>query len=174
MENVSSVKSPFNAPERFRVAVSSVNGSNSLKTAFIDIAATLFVIGGVVSLVVNMVAAPIYSLYPFQLQFFSFLLAVVLIVGVICSIGAIYCFKFTSERHLHEAGMRGIIFGAILLAFSIGLVGANSGQGLNTGLGTGSAILILIAGAVCFVLRDSVLPRPPMVMREEAARRQSK
>jgi hypothetical protein len=149
-----------------------MNGSNSLKTAFIDIAAALFVIGGVVSLVVSMVAAPIYSLYPFQLQFFSFLLAVVLIVGVICSIGAIYCFKFTSKRLLHEAGMRGIIFGAILLAFSLGLVGAN--QGLNTGLGTASAILILIAGAICFVLRDSVLPRPPMVMREQAVQRQSK
>lgn len=149
-----------------------MNGSNSLKTAFIDIAAALFVIGGVVSLVVSMLAAPIYSLYPFQLQFFSFLLAVVLIVGVICSIGAIYCFTFTSKRRLHEAGMRGIIFGAILLAFSLGLVGAN--PGLNTGLGTASAILILVAGAICFVLRDSVLPKPPVVIREQTARRQSK
>ena len=149
-----------------------MTGSNSFKTALIDIAAALFVIGGVVSLVVSMIAAPIYSLYPFQLQFFSFLLAVVLIVGVICSIGAIYCFKFTSAHRLHEAGMRGMIFGAILLAFSLGLVGANSG--LNTSLGTVSAILILIAGAVCFELRDSVLPKPPVVMREETAQRRSK
>jgi len=149
-----------------------MDGSNSFKTALIDIAAALFVIGGVVSLVVSMIAAPIYSLYPFQLQFFSFLLAVVLIVGVVCSIGAIYCFKFTSARRLHEAGMRGIIFGAILLAFSLGLVGANSG--LNTSLGTVGAILILIAGALCFVMRDSVLPKPPVVMREETAKRQSK
>jgi len=145
-----------------------MNGSNSLKTAFIDIAAALFVIGGVVSLVVSMVAAPIYSLYPFQLQFFSLLLAVVFIVGIICSIGAIYCFKFTSQRRLHEAGMRGIIFGAILLAFSLGLVGANPGS--NIGLGTASAILILIAGAICFVLRESVLPKPPMVVREQTSR----
>jgi hypothetical protein len=136
-----------------------MNGSGSLKTAFIDIAAALFVIGGVVSLVVSMVAAPIYSLYPFQLQFFSFLLAVVLLVGVICSLGAIHCFTFMSKRMLHEAGMRGIIFGAILLAFSVGLVGTS--RELNTGLGTASAILILIAGAISFVLRDSVLPRSP-------------
>ena len=149
-----------------------MNGSNSLKTAFIDIAAALFVIGGVVSLVVSMVAAPIYSLYPFQLQFFSFLLAIVLIVGVICSVGAIHCFTYTSKRMLHEAGMRGLIFGAILLAFSVGLVGSTPGA--NTGLGTASAILILIAGAICFVLRDSVLPKPPTIMREQTIQRQSK
>ena len=169
---MSLVKSSFNPLHPLNIMVVGMNGSNSLKTAFIDLAAALFVIGGVVSLVVSMVAAPIYSLYPFQLQFFSFLLAVVLIVGVICSIGAIYCFTFTSKRLLHDAGMRGIIFGAILLAFSLGLVGANPGQ--STGLGTASAILILIAGAICFVLRDSVLPRPPMVVREQTAQRQSK
>jgi hypothetical protein len=61
--------------------------------------------------------------------------------------------------------MRGIIFGAILLAFSVGLVGTN--PYLNTGLGTASAILILIAGAISYVLRDSVLPRAPMLMREQ-------
>jgi len=149
-----------------------MNGSGSLKTAFVDIAAALFVIGGVVSLVVNMVAAPIYSLYPFQLQFFSFVLAVVLIVSVICSLGAIHCFTFTSKRLLHEAGMRGIIFGAILLAFSVGL-GATS-QALNTGLGSASAILILIAGSICFVLRESVLPRAPISMAEHAPQQRSK
>jgi len=146
-----------------------MNGTSSLKTAFIDIAAALFVIGGVVSLVVSMVAAPIYSLYPFQLQFFSFVFGVVLIVGVICSLGAIHCFTFTSKRMLHEAGMRGIIFGAILLAFSVGLVGAN--RELNTGLGTASAILILVAGAISFVLRESVLPRSPISVSEQVSQK---
>ena len=146
-----------------------MNGTSSLKTAFIDIAAALFVIGGVVSLVVSMVAAPIYSLYPFQLQFFSFVFGVVLIVGVICSLGAIHCFTFTSKRMLHEAGMRGIIFGAILLAFSVGLVGAN--RELNTGLGTASAILILVAGAISFVLRESVLPKSPMSVSEQISQK---
>jgi len=149
-----------------------MNGSGSLKTAFVDIAAALFVIGGVVSLVVNMVAAPIYSLYPFQLQFFSFVLAVVLIVSVICSLGAIHCFTFTSKRLLHEAGMRGIIFGAILLAFSVGL--GETSRALNTGLGTASAILILIAGSICFVLRESVLPRAPISMAEHVPQQRSK
>jgi len=144
-----------------------MNGTSSLKTAFIDIAAALFVIGGVVSLVVSMVAAPIYSLYPFELQFFSFVFGVVLIVGVICSLGAIHCFTFTSKRMLHEAGMRGIIFGAILLAFSVGLVGAN--RELNTGLGTASAILV--AGAISFVLRESVLPRSPMSVSEQISQK---
>ena len=148
-----------------------MNGSGSLKTAFVDIAAALFVIGGVVSLVVNMVAAPIYSLYPFQLQFFSFVFAVVLIVSVICSLGAIHCFTFTSKGLLHEAGMRGIIFGAILLAFSVGLVGAS--RALNIGLGTASAILILVAGSICFVLRESILPRAP-IMAEHAPEQRSK
>jgi len=143
-----------------------------LKTGFIDIAAALFVIGGVVSLVVSMVDAPIYSLYPFQLQFFSFLFAVVLIVGVICSLGAIHCFTLATKRLLSEAGMRGIIFGAILLTFSMGFVETN--RDLNTGLGTASAILILIAGAIAFVLRDSVLPRAPLTMREQMVPQQSR
>ena len=162
----------FNPLKASAHLVESMNGSNSLKTAFIDIAAALFVIGGVVSLVVGMVAAPIYSLYPFQLQFFSFLLAVVLIVGVICSLGAIQCFSLTSKRLLHESGMRGIIFGAILLAFSVGLGGAN--RALNTGLGTASAILILIAGAIAFVLQDSVLPRAPISVPQQVASRRTK
>jgi len=147
------------------LVVGKMNGSGSLKTAFIDIAAALFVIGGVVSLVVSMVAAPIYSLYPFQLRFFSLVIAVVFVVGIVCSLGAIHCFTFTSKRMLHEAGMRGIIFGAILLAFSVGLVGTSAA--LNTGLGAAGAILILIGGAIAFVLRESVLPRSPMGAREQ-------
>ena len=63
--------------------------------------------------------------------------------------------------------MRGIIFGAILLAFSVGLVGTN--RDLNTGLGTASEILVLIAGAISYVLRESVLPRTPVLMREQIA-----
>jgi hypothetical protein len=68
--------------------------------------------------------------------------------------------------------MRGIIFGAILLAFSVGLGGAN--RALNTGLGTASAILILIAGAISFVLQDSVLPKAPISVPEQVVQRRSK
>lgn len=160
------VKSDFKVMVPIQPSVNALSKS-SLKTGFIDIAAALFVIGGVVSLVVSLVAIPIYSLYPFQMQFFSFVLAVVVIVGVICSLGAIHCFTLATKRLLHDAGMRGIIFGAILLAFSVGLGGTN--RDLNTSLGTASAILILIAGAISYVLRDSVLPRAPMSMREQIA-----
>ena len=139
-----------------------MTNSNALKTGFIDMAAALFVIGGVVSLVVSLVGIPIYSLYPFQMQYFSFVVAVVLIVGLICSLGAIHCYTLASKRLMSTAGFRGIVFGAILLTFSLGLVGV-SGQ-LKTGLGTASAILILIAGAISYVMRESELPRPPTVV----------
>jgi len=142
----------------------------SLKTGFIDLAAALFVIGGVVSLILNVLTIPIASVYPFQLPTsFSFVPAVVLVVSLICSLGAIHCYKLVSQRRLSEAGMRGIIFGALLLTFSLGLVVAS--KELNTGLGALSAFLILIAGAISFVLRDSVLPRPPMVMHQPMLQR---
>ena len=141
------------------------NKTMSLKTGFIDLAAALFVIGGVVSLVINILTIPITSLYPFVLpQSFSFVPAVVLVVGLICSLGAIHCYTLVSRRMLSQAGIRGIIFGALLLTFSLGLVvGARE---LGTNLGAISSMLILIAGAIAFVLRDSVLPRPPLVTQQ--------
>jgi len=142
----------------------------SLKTGFIDLAAALFVIGGVVSLVLNILTIPISSIYPFQLpSSVSFVPAVVLVVSLICSLGAIHCYTLVSQRRLSEAGMRGIIFGALLLTFSLGLVVAS--KELNTGLGAISAFLILVAGAISFVLRDAVLPRPPIVMHQPMLQR---
>ena len=70
-------------------------------------AAALFVIGGVVSLVVSLVGIPIYSLYPFQMQYLSFVVAVVLIVGLICSLGAIHCYTLVTKRLMSAAGFRG-------------------------------------------------------------------
>jgi hypothetical protein len=128
-------------------------------------AAALFVIGGVVSLVVNLVGIPIYSLYPFQMQFFSFIVAIVTIVGLVCSLGAIHCYTLVARRLMSDAGFRGIVFGAILLTFGLGLGGVN--RELNTGLGTASALLILIAGAISYVLRQTVLPRPPLVLQQK-------
>jgi len=139
--------------------------SNSLKTGFIDMAAALFVIGGVVSLVVNLVGIPIYSLYPFQMQFFSFVVAIVTLVGLVCSLGAIHCYTLVARRLMSDAGFRGIIFGAILLTFVLGLGGVN--RELSTGIGTAGALLILIAGAISYVLRQTVLPRPPLVMQQQ-------
>ena len=128
-------------------------------------AAALFVIGGVVSLVVSLVGIPIYSLYPFQVQDFSFVVAIVMIVGLICSLGAIHCYTLVARRLMSDAGFRGIVFGAILLTFSLGLGGVN--RELNTGLGTASAILILVAGTISYVLRQTVLPRPPVLMQQQ-------
>jgi hypothetical protein len=141
-----------------------------LKTGFIDMAAALFVIGGVVSLVVSFVGIPIYSLYPFQMQFLSLVVAVVVVVGLICSLGAIHCYTLVTKRLMSDAGFRGIIFGAILLTFSLGLGEVN--RELNTGLGTASAILILIAGAISYVMREIVLPRPPLLVHQETIQSQ--
>ena len=138
----------------------------SLKTGFLDLAAALFVIGGVISLVVDILAIPIASIYPFTLPAsFSFELAVVFLVSLICSLGAIHCYTLASNRQLSQAGIRRIIFGAILLTFSLGLVGAV--RQVSTQLGAVSAILILVAGAISFVLRESVLPRPPLMLHEQ-------
>ena len=140
----------------------------SLKTGFLDMAAALFVIGGVISLVISILAIPIASIYPFTLPAsFSFVFAVVLVVSLICSFGAIHCYTLASRRLLSQAGMRGIIFGAILLTLSLGLVGTFRVANVNSQLGAVSAILVLIAGAVSFVLRESVLPRPPMMFHEQ-------
>jgi len=144
--------------------------STSVKTGIIDMAAALFVIGGVVSLVVSLVGIPILSVYPFYMQFISFVVALVVIVGLICSLGAIHCYRLVTKRLMSKAGLRGIIFGAILLTFSLGLGGVN--QELNTGLGTASAILILIAGAISYVMRETVLPRPPVLVHQETVQAQ--
>lgn len=144
----------------------------SLKTGFIDLAAALFVIGGVVSLVINILTIPIASLYPPKLpDTFDFVPTVVLIVSLICSLGAVNCYSLVSKRMLSQAGMRGIIFGALLLTFSLGLIG--TARELNSQIGVASAILVLIAGAVSFVLRESVLPRPPLMLHQQLVSQRS-
>jgi hypothetical protein len=123
-----------------------------LKNGFLDLAAVLFVIGGVISLIVSVLTLPIFSVYPFILVPFGFVFAVVFVVGLICSLVAINCYSLAIQRRLLQAGMRGVISGAILLTLSLGLIGTI--HDLNTQLGAGSAIMILIAGAICFVLRQ--------------------
>jgi uncharacterized membrane protein len=126
---------------------------NSVKAGFLDLATALFVIGGVIGLVTSLLTIPISNLYPFELgDSFGFAYVVVLVVGVVCSLGAIHCYSLATKRQLVPAGTRGIIFGAILLAITLGLVGRI--RELNSQLGVGSAILILIAGVICFILRE--------------------
>ena len=136
--------------------------ASSLKTGFVDLAAALFVIGGVISLIISALTIPISSIYPFTLpETFSYVLTIVLVVSLICSLGAIHCYSLTSKLLLSQAGIRGIIFGAILLTLSLGFIGTY--HALNATVGAVSAVLVLIAGAICFVLRESILSGPPLV-----------
>ncbi len=127
-----------------------------LKQGFVDLAAILFVIGGVVSLVMNLLTIPIANLYPITLPTsFSTVFIAFFAILLICSLGAIHCYSLTTKRLLSEAGIRGVIFGALLLIFSLEIAGGITGAGTSTLLTALSAFLILIAGGVCFALRHT-------------------
>jgi len=135
-----------------------MNGISPVKHGFVDLAAVMFVIGGVVTLVMSLLTLPIASIYPFTLPSnlgTEFL--VVLGITVICSLGAIHCYSLVTKRMLSEAGIRGLIFGALLLIFSLGLIGGLGGSGMTTLLTTLSAVLILVAGVICFALRHTAI-----------------
>jgi len=133
-----------------------MNGTSPLKQGFVDLAAVLFVIGGVVSLVMNVLTIPITSLYPLSLPSnFSTVFIVLLAISLICSLGAIHCYSLTTNRLLSEAGTRGVIFGALLLIFSLGLVGSFRDSNTTIMLTAVSAILILVGGIICFALRHT-------------------
>jgi hypothetical protein len=135
-----------------------MSGASPLKHGLVDLAAILFVIGGVVSLIMNLLTIPIQSVYPtFTLpSTLDTAFLVVLGISVICSLGAIHCFSLTTRRMLSEAGIRGIVFGALLLIFSLGIVGTSFRQSNTSSLLTAvSAIMILIAGGITFALRHT-------------------
>ena len=135
-----------------------MNGVSPVKHGFVDMAAVFFVTGGVVSLLMNLLAIPIPSIYPFTLPTtLSTSSLIVLGLSLICSIGAIQCYSLARRRALSEAGIRGIIFGALLLIFSLGLVGSFRDSSTSTSLTALSAVLILIAGAICFGLRHTMV-----------------
>lgn len=127
-----------------------------LKYGVVDLAAILFIIGGVVGLVLSLLTIPISSVYPFTIPFnFSTTFLAVLAISIVCSLGAIHCYSLTTKRLLSEAGVRGVIFGALLLIFSLGVVGGTIGSSTTTVLISLSAILIIIGGVVCFALRHT-------------------
>jgi len=154
-----------------------MNGASPLKHGFVDIAAILFVVGGVVSLAMTILALPINISNPLStLTGLTTTSIVVLGVSLICSLGAIHCFSLASKRMLSEAGVRGLVFGALLLIFSFGFAGSvnESGTaGLAPGTGTLltalSAILILIAGIVCFSLRHTAVSASPIARQHAIA-----
>lgn len=139
-----------------------MNGVSPLKHGFVDLAAVLFAIGGVVSLLLTLLTIPIGNLYPISLPSnFSMVFVVVLAISLVCSLGAIHCYTLATRRLLSEAGMRGMIFGALLLILSLGVFGGLSSGGdfiqYNTAvfLSEISAFLILVSGVICFSLRHT-------------------
>ena len=135
-----------------------MNGMSQVKHGFVDLAAVFFVIGGVVSLIMTVLSIPITSIYPFTLpQTVGTTSLVMLGVSVICSLGAIHCYSLTTKRMLSEAGIRGLIFGGLLLIFSLGLIGNFRTSDSSTLLTTISAILILVAGVITFALRHTAI-----------------
>jgi hypothetical protein len=135
-----------------------MNGASPLKHGVVDLAAILFVIGGIVSLVMTILSLPIGNLYPLSLSSgFNMSMTAIVVLGVtlVCSLGAIHCYSLTVRRMLSEAGIRGIVFGTLLLIFSFGLAGSLREANTNTTLTAISSVLILIAGIVAFALRHT-------------------
>ena len=126
-----------------------------LQIGIVDVAAVLFVVGGVASFVMSLLVIPLVSV-TLPVTFTSVFL-IVLAITLICSLGAIHCYTLATKRLLSEAGMRGMIFGALLLVFSLGLVGSFSPASTTTFLGEVSAFLVLVGGVICFVLRHTTL-----------------
>ena len=120
------------------------------KRAILDLSAILFLIGGIIGLVSIVMMIPISTVYPFRVTSgISFILIIILVVGVICAIEALECYSYASKRITAKAGMRGIVVGAILLVISL-----LSGSDLKTQILIASSILILIAGAINYVYRE--------------------
>lgn len=139
-----------------------------LRNGILDLAAILFVIGGVVSLIISVLTLPIFSIFPFIITPFFFVLAVVFVVGSVCSLVAVHCYSLVTHRLLSQAGMRGMICGAILLTLSLGLLGMI--RELTSQLGAVSAVIILVGGAICFVLRPQTKLESQSEARAKIAR----
>jgi hypothetical protein len=135
-------------------------GSSPLKHGLVDFGAVLFVIGGVVALAMTLLTLPVSSVYPLSLPTnLSTAFLVVFGVSIICALGAVHCASLAMRRMLSEAGIRGMIFGALLLIFTLGLPDAFRGSNIALSglLTTISAIMIVIGGVVCFSLRHTTV-----------------
>jgi hypothetical protein len=137
-----------------------------LENSFIDITAILFVVGGVASLVMSLLAIPLASVG--LTVAFSTVFLLVLAISLICSLGAIHCYTLATKRMLSEASVRGIIFGSLLLLFSLGFVG-NFSAPMNNLVMEFSSVLVLVGGMMCFVLRHIVQsPSSSLIQSKQA------
>lgn len=134
---------------------------SAVHIGFADFAAVLFAVGGVASLAMSLLAIPAFSTQ-LSLTFITVFL-VILAINLTCSLGAIHCYTLATKRMLSDAGMRGLIFGALLLIFSLGFVANFRAATSTTQLSELSAVLVLIGGLVCFVLRHTALSSSPIV-----------
>ncbi len=143
-----------------------MNKTPVVQIGLVDLSAVLFVIGGVASLVMSLLTIPVATFgVPFT---FASVFLVVWGISLVCSLGAIYCYTLVTKRLLSEAGMRGLIFGALLLIFSLGFVGDFRPSASTQLLAEVSAILVLIGGAVCFVFRHTPLSSSPPLMQPQS------
>jgi len=135
-----------------------------LQTALVDVAAVLFAVGGVASLVMSLLTVTLISA-GIPVTFITVFL-VVLAISLICSLGAIHCYTLATKRLLSDAGMRGMIFGALLLIFSLGFVVNFRAVTSTTLLAQASALLVLLAGITCFILRHIAPPSSALMHPE--------
>jgi hypothetical protein len=142
-----------------------MNRTTVLQNSFIDLAAILFVVGGVASLVMSLLLIPLVS--SGLTVAFSTVFLIVLGISLICSLGAIHCYTLATKRMLADAGVRGIIFGSLLMLFSIGFIG-NYSAPTNTFVMEFSSVLVLLGGLMCFVLRHIVRTSSPVIRQQQS------
>jgi hypothetical protein len=132
-----------------------------LQAALVDIAVVLFVVVGVGSPVMSLLTIPLFSVtLPVA---YSMVLIVVLATSLICSLGAMHCYTLATKRTLSDAGMRGLIFGSLLLIFSFGFVGSFGPASTSTLLAEINAVLVLVGGIICFLLRYTAVASSPVM-----------
>jgi len=117
------------------------------RKTLLDIAAAFFLLGSVIVLIISILNVPIATVYPtFRLHEplpYTYLVAIV--IGIVGAVLGFDCFNMTSKRNLASAGVRGVVIGAVLLSTAWAIGSQMVGVG---------AILILIAGIICYVYRE--------------------
>jgi hypothetical protein len=116
------------------------------RKTLLDSASIFFLLGSIVVLVISVLRLPVAQVLPsFRVGTLSYPDLVAIIAGIIGAVLGFDCFYMTTKRKLSDAGIRGIVIGAVLLsiAWVIGL------QMIGVG-----AVLVLVAGVICYIYRD--------------------
>jgi len=116
------------------------------RKTLLDVASIFFLLGSIVVLVISVLRLPVAQVLPsFRVGTLSYPDLVAIIAGIIGAVLGFDCFYMTTKRKLSDAGIRGIVIGAVLLsiAWVIGL------QMIGVG-----AVLVLVAGVICYIYRD--------------------